>query len=218
MIEVLGADGSLPFAVALAVMLFIAVLEGVATLFGAGLSGLLEGFLPDLDLNLEAPDLNDPGTFTRLLGWLRLGQVPVLMLLVIFLAAFGLIGLGMQATVANLFGTTLPAPVASVPALLLALPVVRGLGGLLGKVMPRDETDAVAEGSFVGRVAVITLGRAAPGHPAQAKLRDSHGQTHYVMVEPDGDDTLEAGTAVLLVSMNGATFRGIRNQSAALVD
>ncbi|MEZ5581571.1 MAG: DUF1449 family protein [Candidatus Competibacteraceae bacterium] len=38
---------------------------------------------------------------------------------------------------------------------------------------------------FIGRVAVITLGTAGYDSPAQAKLRDQHGQTHYIMTAPD---------------------------------
>jgi hypothetical protein len=85
--------------------------------------------------------------------------------------------------------------------------------------MPKDETEAVAETSFIGRIAVITLGNASPGNPAEAKLRDKFGQTHYVMVEPDeSDERFENGTQVVLVNQQGAIFKAIRNKSDALVD
>ena len=102
---------------------------------------------------------------------------------------------------------------------LLGFPIVRILGGILGKVMPKDETEAVSETSFIGRVAVVTMGKASPGSPAEAKLKDKYGQSHYVMIEPDeADEVFENSTQVVLVSQQGAVFKAIRNKSDALVD
>jgi hypothetical protein len=83
--------------------------------------------------------------------------------------------------------------------------------------MPKDETEAVSEKSFIGLVAVVTTGKAGMGSPAQGKLTDRYGQAHYVMIEPDeaGEEFLQ-GAEVLLVSRHGATFKAIRNTSAAL--
>lgn len=217
MIDFLTADGNLPFSVALTVMLLIAVLEGVATALGAGLSSLLEGVMPELDTG--GPDINGGGVLTSVMGWLRVGEVPVLILLVLFLTGFGLIGLGVQSLAESFTGALLPWPAAVVPALLLALPVVRGLGGLLHRFMLRDETDAVSSESLTGRVAVITLGTACLGHPAEARTRDSHGTTHYLMVEPlEAGDALPAGTQVLIIEQAGSGFRVVRADDSVLPD
>ena len=57
------------------------------------------------------------------------------------------------------------------------------------------------------------------GEPAQAKLRDEHGQTHYVMVEPgDPFETFVQGTPVLLVQKNGARFAAVRGTTEASVN
>lgn len=219
MFEFLAADGNLPFSVALLVMLLIAVLEGVATLFGAGLSSLLDSFIPGIDTDFHGPDLEGSGSLSRLLGWLRIGQVPALILLVVFLTAFGLIGLVMQSLLMHSIGLMLPAVIAWLPATLIAMPAVRVVGGGLAIIMPKDETDAVSEQSFIGRIAVITLGVARQSSPAEAKLKDQHGQTHYVMIEPDlADETFPQGTTVILVRQRGAHFTAIRNTSDALVD
>ncbi len=223
MFEFLTADENMPFTVSLTVMFGMAILEGVTALFGAALSSLLDSLLPSLDLDVDAdidldgPEVQTPNALSRLLGWLRVGQVPLLMLLVIFLTGFGLIGLGLQSVWHNATGTLLPGAMASAPALLLALPVVRMLGGALGRIMPKDETDAVSEESLLGRIATITLGTARQGTAAEAKVRDVHGRTHYVMVEPDaGESPLPAGTEVLLVQRRGAVFVAIRNPNPAL--
>jgi hypothetical protein len=66
-------------------------------------------------------------------------------------------------------------------------------------------------------VAVITLGKATKGKPAQAKLKDKFGTTHYIMVEPDlEDDTFLQGDPVLIVRQAGAVYTGIANSVAIL--
>ena len=227
MLEFLTTSQNMPFTVALAVMLGIAFLEGVATLLGAGISAFLDSLLPGLniDVNLEsassldASEVSSVTPLSRFLGWLRLGQVPVLILLVIFLTSFGLIGLSIQSFMHNTTGIMLPGLIASIISLFLALPVVRGLGGVLEKIIPKDETDAVSEKTLIGRVAVITLGTAKKGSSAEAKVKDKHGLTHYVMVEPDmGETTFEKGAAVLLVKQEGSIFKAIKNTNPSLVD
>lgn len=210
MLELLSAEQNLPFAVALAVMCVIALLEGVGMLFGAGLSNIIGGLFPDSDVQIDSPDLEDTSTLGAILSWLRVGQVPVIILLILFLVSFALIGLTIQQMVSTVSGFMLPAFAASVVSFGASLPAVRFLGGILHRIMPKDETSAVSKESFIGRVAVITLGTARGGHAAQAKLRDSHGQDHYVMVEPDNaEERFEQGSSVLLVRQAGAVFYGI---------
>lgn len=221
MLEFITAPENFPFSVALAVMFGIALLEGITTLLGAGLSSLIENLFPgfDLDADVSSPEYQSPSPLSKLLSWLRIGEVPVLMLFIVFLTAFGLSGLVIQSGVEGVTGALAPGGLVSIPALICAFPIVRISGGILAKIMPQDETDAVSEDSFIGRVAVVILGRAEIGSPAQAKLRDEHGQTHYVMVEPDNKGVvINAGSSVVLVSRAGAVFKAILNVNAALVD
>lgn len=229
MIGHLFAPGNFPFAVALVLMAGIGVLELVGALFGGGVSSALEDLLPDASpaapLDADAPvDVGDgtafetPGLVSRVLGWLHVGRVPLLVLLVVLLLLFGMGGLVLQEAVHWVTGRMLPAWLAAPVVFAGVLPAVRATGGFLARVMPKDETTAVASHTFVGRVAVVTTGTAARGSPAQAKLRDQHGQVHYLLVEPDLDgDTFPTGAAVLLVSQHGAVFRAIHNPSQSLV-
>jgi hypothetical protein len=221
MMEFISASPNLPFSVALAVMLAIAVLEGVGTLLGMGVSSLIEGLLPDFDVDFDAEIStgDTPFAMSRILGWLRFGKVPALILLVVFLTSFGLAGLAIQKVVHTTFGSLMPGLLASLIAFAASLPVVRALGGGLAKILPKDETSAVSEKTFIGRVAVITLGTSRRGSPAEAKLQDQYGQAHYVMVEPDiSDEEFQQGDQLLLVKKSGSTFRAIRNTSDSLVD
>lgn len=218
MLELLSTSENQIFAISLIIMLVIAVMEGVATLLGGGLSGFLDAMLPEVDVDIDVDtdaDI-DGGPFTELLGWLRVGQVPVLMLLVIFLTSFGLLGVILQSVFRNFFGFYLPGWLAVIPTLGLSLPFVRAAGGVLYAIMPKDETDAVAEKSFIGRRAEIILGEANLGSPAQAKLMDEHGNTHYVMVEPAEAEVFSTGTQVLLTEQSGAVFRCVLDQQDML--
>ena len=221
MIEFIAAPQNLPFSVALALMIGIALLEGVTAVFGAALSGLLDTLIPDLevDMGLSDVEVQSPHALSRLLGWLRFGKVPVLILLVIFLTGYGLIGLGIQSITNNTVGFYLPSYVASIPAIVLALPIVRVFGGAIGFIMPKDETDAVSQDSFIGRIANITLGTAKAGSPAEAKLKDKYGNSHYIMVEPDNEkEEFDKTTPVLIVKKSAHIFKVIRNKNQNLVD
>ena len=222
---------NMPFTISLGVMLAIAALEGTMTLLGAGLSEVIDSLIPDLDggpdleLDLEIDadadglDAVGPSALSQFLGWLCFGRVPALIWLVGFLTIFGLTGLLMQRVLVGVGVGLLPAWIAWAPALAAALPPTRLMGLGLSKLVPNDESSAVSSVSFIGRTATITLGVAKRGKPAQARLTDQHGQTHYVMLEPDLEgDEFPAGSDVILVRKQGGQFRAILNDRPSLAD
>lgn len=213
MLGLLTAAPNLPFSIALALMLALAALEGVGMVLGFGFAALLDQLTPDFDLDTDAPDLAQHGVMFQFLGWLHLGKAPLLILLIVFLTAFGLLGLALQAAVQGVSGNLLPSFIASAVVLLPALLVVRHSANAVAQLLPSDESEVVSADSFIGRVATITLGSAAHDKPAQARLRDQFGQTHYVMVAPDqSEDCFAAGSEVLVVKQeNHGLFRVIAN-------
>jgi hypothetical protein len=191
-----------PFSVALALVLAIAVIEGAAQMLGFPVFGWIDGGA------LGASDAADAW-----LGWLHVGKVPVLVLLVILLTSFAMIGYLVMAVAWSLLGVY-PAAWLSAPlAFFGALPVVRGSGLVIARLIPRDETSAVSLDTLVGRVAVVVNGTARAGYPAQARVRNEAGQSFYVHVEPDDPAVhLESGASVLLVKqLSGARFTAIAN-------
>jgi hypothetical protein len=139
------------------------------------------------------------------------------MLLVVFLLHFGLLGLLLQMLSLQYVGRYLPSSCAALPALLLSIPGVRLGGGLLRKLMPRDETTAVSAESLLGRVAIITQGTARVGLSAEAKVRDHFGYTHYLQVEPDdAAERFAQGSEVLLISRQGSIYKVVLNPSIQL--
>ena len=71
---------------------------------------------------------------------------------------------------------------------LLALPLAilagRWFARTLARLVPKTETSAINRRSLGGRRGVIAQGTAVRGRPAQARVRDGYGNTHYVRVEP----------------------------------
>lgn len=204
-----------------ALMVLLGVLEVISMLAG-GISDWLDNLLPDsLTETAHAEvglDVADAGIFVRFLSWLYVGRIPVLMLMVVFLAVYGLTGYLFQTAFAAIFGSYLNGTLAAVIVWFLSLPLVRVTASGLYKIMPKDETTAVSQESLIGRVGTVVLGEARVGNAAQVRVKDAYGQQHYVMVEPDSEDVLKQGDAVLLVSLDGNTFKAILNPSGSLVD
>lgn len=201
---------TLPFGIAFALTVGIALLEGIGMLLALSPSNLIDSLLPEID--------GDAG-LDRLLGWLHLGRVPALVVVLLFLGGYAVFGYSLQMVCHGLFGSYLPAAAAGLLAVPAGLATVRGLGALIAHIIPRDETSAVSEQTLVGRVGVIVGGLARRGVAAQARVRDGHGRSHYLMVEPDLDDeAFDEGTQVLIVRKAGAFYRCIANPHPVLLD
>jgi hypothetical protein len=187
------AEGNFAFVVAVVLMLLIGLVQAIG--FGVDM---------DSDLHVEG-DLH-----LDFLSWLGVGRLPLLMLIVIFLAIFGIGGLALQQLLRDLAGGPLPT-LAAVPAVgIAALPVTGVAARLLAPILPRDFTTAVPLDVLVGTGAQIVTGRASAGSPARARAEDHHGQVHYIMVEPDNPGQIfEEGERVLLVRREGECFRAI---------
>lgn len=201
-----------PFTLATILLLFVTLIEGAALMFGGNASSWLDSLLPDPWDGVDGP-------FDHWLGWLHVGRVPVLVLVVIFLAAFAVTGFAINMVVMKIVGLYVT-PLVAVPlAFVCALPVVRILGAGISKVVPKDETFAVTLDTLVGRVATVMGGTARPGKPAQAKVADQHGHTLYVMVEPEPNvPNLEPGASVLIVrQLVGTRFTAIPNPRPDLI-
>jgi hypothetical protein len=202
------APETLPFGVALLVMLGLAALETI---------GLVSSFSPSewIDHSLgPTPEAGVEGV----LGWLHVGRVPTLALLILFLASFAVIGYALQIFAKGLFGVYVPALIAGVAASVGGVSTVRVVGGWLGQIMPRDETSIVSESEFIGRVATVTAASSRESLASSARLKDAYGRSHYILAEPDLPDLeLSDGMEVLVVKKVGPVFRVIPNPHPKLM-
>ncbi|MDO4897027.1 MAG: YqiJ family protein [Moraxella sp.] len=222
MLDLIFAPQNFIFGVAITLMFLLFILEIVALMIG-GANDWVDGFLPDslteahAEIGIDSPSV-DTGVFIRFLSWLYVGKIPLLMLMVVFLAVFGLTGFIFQSVVYALLGFYLPKIIAVIVVWFLSLPIVRLCAKGLYKILPKDETSAINQSELVGRVGVITVGTATMDKKAEIKVKDTHGQTHYVMAFADTDETLTQGETVLLVSQDGVHFRAIKNIKEMLID
>lgn len=199
--DFLFVDENWLFTASLVVMLGLGAMELLAILLGGSLSSLVDGLVPDTA---------DAGGG---LAWLHVGRVPLLVVLVLFLALFAMAGFLLQGVADALFHTPLSSILAAPIAVLGALPATRASAALVARIMPRDESYAIGNASFIGRSALVIAGKASKGRAAEAKFQDEHGQTHYVLVEPEGGGAvLSAGDRVVLIrQLGGGRFLAAHN-------
>ncbi len=209
MFEFLSLHEVLPFSLTLGFVFALAVLEGVGVILGIGLFAFLDNVLPDFDGDFDA-NLPDGG-LTSLLSWMNVKKVPLLVALVCFLSTFGVVGVMAQYILQNFFAILAPLLIAIPASLVLSIVLSKYFILGISKIMPKDESSALDIKSFIGKSATITLGVAKKGFPAECKLEDKYGQTHYFMVEPEGEEEFKQGESVLLSKLSKNGFFAIKN-------
>jgi hypothetical protein len=203
---------NLPFLVAILILITLLVIELISMAMGAGLSGILDNqFDADMDMDGDMPA--NQSFFSFYLSWMRVKQVPLLILLVLYLGIFAICGYLLQKMFVVWFGFPLPHWVSVPSAFLIGYPFYLFFGNLLGEHLFKDESSAVYESSFVGKLAEITVGTAKQGNPAEAKLIDEFGQLHYLMVEPEKENVqFKTGEKVKLTQKGEINFKAIKTE------
>jgi membrane protein implicated in regulation of membrane protease activity len=187
----------LPFAIAALVLLVLVVLEVAGTFVGTAPSHLVEA-------------TSAAEAIEGAVGWLNLGRVPLLILLITLLAVFAVCGIVLQVVASKTVGY-LPVPLAALLAAAAALPVTRWVSRGVARIVPRDETYAVKDEDLIGRVGTVTVGPLAVAFVGRARVEDAHGNAHFPRVRPaDRQEEIEVGARVLLVERAGREFRVIR--------
>ncbi len=219
-----------PFLAAFGVVLALVVLEvallsvGVTSIGDVG-ADVGADASPDIvaeasaALDADTPDA-EPASFLGAAGpmaWLGFGKTPALIWIAALLSGFALCGYAIQLIAAALFGAPVSAWFATPPALLLGLAIGGRISAFLGRVLPQVETSSVSRRRLAGRVGVVVTGVARRGAPAQARVVDRFGQTHYVRIEPfEDEDALAEGQEVAVLSgpRGEDVYRGIRLDEA----
>lgn len=200
------------FSISLSLMLMLGLIECLLMIFGSTSQGLLDQFIPEqissghqlhIDLDLGG------NIFLQFLDWLYVGRVPMLVWLIIFLTVYALFGFSVQAIYFHFNQSYLPIWLIAPASLILSMPIIRMNASWIAKVLPKDETSAIHSEELIGRHAHIILGDAHQNYPAQAKVTDQFGLTHYVLVEPETDITFKQGQTVLLTQKTTIGFKAI---------
>lgn len=216
-----------PFSLALALLLAFLVLELVALLLGGSLFGagdsdfdvdpafaaladnfdLETGAAPDLDAMVSASEaMQDMSAAPAevaaggLAGLLGLGHTTFMIWFASLLLGFGLGGFILQSAATALSGVALPVLPAAGVALLAGLAFARAFARRFARLLPSVETTATSAQFMGGLRGVVSQGIARAGSPAEVRLRDRHGNTHYIRCEPFlADEVIAEGTSVLTV-------------------
>lgn len=224
MYDLLTSPNTIPFAIALAVVAGLFVLEILSALLGGSILGVGTD-APDLgadldfdlstdvevgfgvDADLDVVDSGEAATSGGLFTWIGARDVPILIWLVSFLTMFGLFGLILQSLMGSIFGFELPGLVATAIAFVPALGVTRVIANWVALLMPKTETTALRARHLGGYHGTITQGTASRGKPAEVKIKDRHDNIHYLRVEPLHDsDSFPTGSDVTLIRKRGDKF------------
>lgn len=147
-----------------------------------------------------APQAAAVATTSSPLGWLGLGMMPTLIWLACLFMAFGVAGVALQGAATALLGGPLPALLAAIPCALAAFWFTGRFGALFARFIPRTESQSVSSRQLGRRKGTVTQGTATRGTPAEVRVTDRYGNTHYLRAEPLKDeDTIAQGTEVLVL-------------------
>lgn len=203
---------NLLFSVSLCLMLLLGVFESILLIAGASSHGFLDQFVPEHLLAPHHPDLHldaEQSIWIQFLDWLYLGRIPVLVWLIIFLTTYALFGLIVQSLYFHFTASYVSIWIIAPASLFLCMPIVRLVAAMIAKILPRDETTAIRLDQLIGLSAEIFLGEAKINYPAQAKVKDQHGLTHYILVEPETDIKFSQGQHVILTHKTKIGFQAI---------
>jgi len=216
-----------PFAISLGLVIGMVLLELVLMLAGVSILGGDNDVSIDAEPGLDAevgidPEFGldaEPGFEAEIEGavesggafaWLGLGDAPFAIWFAGLLTAFGLLGYALQGVLNATISAPLSPLIASLATLPFALAVTARFARFIGRMIPKFESTAISTRSYGGRRGVITVGTARRGNPAQARIKDGYGNTHYTMVEPlKDDDSFPQGTEIATVRLSDGSLRAI---------
>ena len=191
-----------PFAIAAAMILIVGTLEVVTMLVGASLSEML-------GTSIDFSHPSDNGVINAI-SWINVGGVPLLIFLLLALGAFSITGFLIQ-DVARMVAGPLPASIASLAAVVVSVPLVRGASRGIARIIPKDESYVVGLGDLVGRVGEVVVGPLDQGPPGRVSVADVHGNRHFVLAVAAPDSApLPQGTLVLLVDRVETRFVAVK--------
>ena len=197
MAEFLLADFNIYYAIAICFVVALALIEGLGLIIGLSLMNVLDQLTPvDIDVDIDV----STGGLTSLIGWLCLNRMPLLVWFVITFSGFGLCGYSINYISLVSLNFVLPTFITMITSIMFAVYFTKLMSKPLVKILPKNESSAQSNNSFVGLVGKITIGKASFENPAEAVIHDAYNQKHYLMVAPELEpDIFTAGSEVVLL-------------------
>jgi len=199
--DILLAPDVRPFAVAAAIMVSLGGIELLTMLVGFSISELVGH-----DFALDSETHSGIG---GLFLWINAGRLPLLILIILALGIFSIAGFLLQ-SIAHGLGGVMPVLIAALAAAAFSVPALRVASRGIARIIPRDETYAVSDADFVGKVALVSVGPLDQGLPGRVRLKDVFGNWHTVAARASPDSAaLPVGANVLLVDRDAKSFIAI---------
>ena len=199
--DILLAPDVRPFAVAAAIMMALGGIELLAMLIGFSIGEL---FGKEVAVDVDSGD-----GLGGLFLWVNAGRLPLLILIVLALGVFSIAGFFLQG-LAHGVGISIPVVIAAIAAACISLPAIRVTSRAIARIIPRDETYAVDDADFVGKVAEVSVGPLDQGLPGRVRLKDVFGNWHSLVARASPDSaSLPVGASVLLVDRDAKSFIAI---------
>ena len=211
-VEFLFLDANKAFLVSALFLMGLVIVEILFAIIGFSIGEAAHAMglgKPDIAKpDLDKPDFGkadiDKGTF-NVFTWMNAGHVPFVIFLVAFLSTFAILGYSIQWVITQTLGFTLHGFIAVPLVLIPTIFWIRILTRILARMIPREHTTAVFLDSLEGCVGPVTI-KASPYAAGQARIKDPHGTTHYVRILPEGDEEIEQGTDVVLLTTTNHVF------------
>lgn len=181
-----------PYLFAISLVIFIGLLEVISLIFGSLLSGALDAHISDSDFLTT-------GNTGQVLHYLNIGRIPSLIVLCLLAGYFGLLGILLQHGWVTLWQTPLSNLLLAPVCLIIAGVAVHYTGRAIAPWLPTDESSAITENDFIGKMAIVTGHSASAGRPCEGKFTDEFGQTHYLLLEPEDGKAFNKGDKVLII-------------------
>ena len=205
----------MPFFYAFCFVALVLFLEVASLLIGAGFSQIIDNLFDATDVGIgdfSDGEIEIQGNFiSKYVAWIKVNNVPLLILCVVYMGTFSTIGYIGQNFALRILGNPIEIWIATIIAGILALPLYKVIAQFLADKLFKEETSAISEKTFVGKIIEINTGVARVGLPAEGKYKDQFGQLHYFMVEPDNTkDQFYQGDMVKLIKYENKIFKAIK--------
>jgi hypothetical protein len=221
--DFLTAWFNVPFLIPLIFVLLFVILQ----LIGVGLEGLdIGGSEADLevdadvdidvdvdmdvdaepDIDIDTGDVGGPGFTTSVLGFLNVGRVPLMIILMTWFASWGIVGLICNRIIGSKTMQIFPPWIVAslVAALVASIVSTKYLAAAFARIFPQSEP-ATAERDLIGKVARVTSGRVTSNF-GRAIVPTPDGYRLTVSCRTEKDDEVPVqGDEVLLVDYDQAT-------------
>jgi hypothetical protein len=164
-----------------------------------------------VEVSSEEVSTGETSIIGSVLDLLGMRKLPLSISLALFAASFAAAGISVQVLLHSLTGFMLPTWLMVPGAIVGAGFLTRKLSNFVVAIVPGEETAAVSENSLGRRRGIVTVGTARAGSPAQVRVADRFGNTHYIMVEPlSADDEIPEKSEVLVLRLPGGAFRLVK--------